>query len=147
MTQQYPQPPHGQVPMQPPKKKNSSSTKTALIIVGSVVGGLVLIGILGSLGGNDADPDSTAGDQPTTTASATAPAPKPVAPTTAPAVPKTTAKPVPVKPAEPKLTCEDQEDRSKPCTVKGRLSIQARLAHRDGRLEDRGLRFRHDDRR
>ena len=88
MTQQYTQPPHAQMPMQqPPKQKNT--TKTALIIVGSIFGGLVLIGALGSIGGNKS-------------------ADKPVA---APAATTTTA-------AAPKLACEGQDDRSAPCEVK-----------------------------
>ncbi|MEU4291808.1 hypothetical protein AB0E63_26575 [Kribbella sp. NPDC026596] len=118
MTQQYTQPPHAQMPMQqPPKQKNT--TKTALIIVGSIFGGLVLIGALGSIGGNkSADKPAAAPAATTTTA---APVQKAVPKTEAPKVvaPKTSAPPVkPTQPAAPKLACEGQDDRSAPCEVK-----------------------------
>ncbi|TCO35200.1 hypothetical protein EV652_10179 [Kribbella steppae] len=113
MSQQYPQPPH--VQMQPPKK---NTTKTALIIVGSIFGGLVLIGILGSLGGGTTPEDTGAQAEttPTTAAPKAAPSSKPVARPTTPKVV------VPVEPVAPPATsgvaCEDQDDRTKPCAIK-----------------------------
>lgn len=118
MSQQYPQQPHAQGPVppqfQPPKPKNT--TKTALIIVGSIFGGLVLLGILASLA-PDAPEDTDADDKPVAQTTTTAPKPA-AAPSSKPKpveAPKSTP---PAKPAAPKLACEDQDDRSKPCEIK-----------------------------
>lgn len=116
MTQQYPQP-HGQLPMQPPPPKPKNTTKTALIIVGSIFGGLILIGVLGSIGADKSTDTGDAAQATTSTSSApsSASTQKPAPKTTAP---KATAPVKQTQPAAPKVACEDQEDRSEPCEIK-----------------------------
>jgi hypothetical protein len=123
MTQQYPQPPHAQMPMQPPPPKAKNTTKTALIVVGAVFGGLILIGALGSIGGNksgDKPGDAAPAAQVTTKATSAPPVRKAVPTTAAPKTdaPKATVPAKPTQAVAPKVACEDQDDRSEPCEVK-----------------------------
>ncbi|MFD0078215.1 hypothetical protein ACFVIY_37940 [Streptomyces sp. NPDC127166] len=77
----------------PPPKKKMGAGKIVAIVLGSIFGVLVLLGVLGAIVG---DPDTTANDKPTSspsTASATSSTPPP-APTTAAPRP-TTAAPAP----------------------------------------------------
>jgi hypothetical protein len=119
MNQQYPQPPHAQIPPQfqpqPPKKKMGAG-KVILIVVASVFGLLIVIGALAGGGESGTKTEDTAAKDKAPAAQTTTKAPAPAPATTkASEAPKSTA---PAKPAAPKVACADQDDRSKPCDVK-----------------------------
>jgi len=98
---QFQQQPYQPAPV-PPKRKHRG--RTALIVIGSVIGGLFVIAAL-------------APSQPAKEATSTV---EPsVVQTTKPAAPKTTARTTAPKPVEqaPKVACADQDDRNAPCAI------------------------------
>jgi hypothetical protein len=97
-------------PYRQPKRKHRG--RTALIVIGSVIGGLIVLAALApSQPANEAVQNQPAVSTPVDNG----PTPDPVVtPTNKPTVAKTAPKPVE---QAPKVACVDQEDRNAPCTI------------------------------